>query len=567
MNMKIKFWPILIAVLGILTFVWSDSPGRIGPDKKDNNISSVFSAPHANKSLLDRLSKMVKAKKLTYPAYGFGAISGRVTQAQGGAGIQGIEVTADQLACPAHSASTESDENGNYIIEGLPAGEYEVHTENSSPLVDLYWNDRLSSEEADMVEVIADDTTENIDFSLRAGGRITGVVTFSEATFVIASVHAIHSTYGYEYTASAIDMSDNSASYAIEGLPAGTYRVKSANMFEWVDEYYDDKPSQASADLVPVTEDSTTRPINFTLNIGGSIEGIVVSSTKGPLEGIPVWGYFSSNPEWVKQSVTDNVGSYTISGLRSGYWKILAWGDTTYAFEWYDNKNGWDSSDSVYIISHTTFSGKNFSLEIGGSISGYVYTPDKGLLAGCEVTAYESSSYPYVMSMKFDTTKGDGNYKIRGLHTGDYYMVALGECAIRWYDNKPLPEQADLVHVNMPDETSGINFNVPSDVENTADNLSSLPLEFGLSQNHPNPFNPVTEIDYTLKKPARVTLQIYNVRGQQVKTLVNEYQSTGFYGIVWDGKNAEGKKVASGIYFYRLEVNGASQTKRMVLLK
>jgi hypothetical protein len=565
--MRCRVWSLIIATLILLTIVWSDVPGRISPDRKDTNKSSVFLAPHVNKPFLDRLSKMMKAKKLTHSTKGPGAISGRVTQAQGGAGIQGIEVTADQLACPSHSDTAESDQNGDYVIEGLPPGEYEVHTQNSSPLLDLYWNDKLSSDEADIVEVIPDDTTEDIDFSLRAGGRITGVVTFSEATFVIASVHAIHSTYDYEYTTSAINMGGNSKSYAIEGLPTGTYRVKSANVFGWVDEYYDNKPSQASADLVSVTEGSTTPTINFLLNFGGAIEGVVVSSTKGPLDGIPIWGYYASNPEWVGQAVTDPSGYYSMTGLRSGYWKVLAWGDTTYAFEWYDNKSGWDSSDSIYIISHTTSSGRSFSLEIGGSISGYVYTPDKGPLSGCEVIAYESSSYPHVMAMKFDTTKADGSYKIRGLRTGDYYVLALGECAFKWYDNKPTPEQADLVHVTMPNETSGINFNVPSDVENAADNSSSVPLEFELSRNHPNPFNPATEIEYTLKRPAQVTLQIYNVLGQQVKTLVSEYQSAGSYDIVWDGKNARGRKVTSGIYFYRLEVNGVSQTRRMVLLK
>jgi len=120
MNMKRRVWPILIVVLGFLTLVWSDVPGGISPDRKDTNRSSGFMAPHVNKPFLDRLSKMVKAKKLSHSANGSGAISGRVTQAQGGAGIQGIEVTADQLACPAHSAMAESDENGDYVIEGLP---------------------------------------------------------------------------------------------------------------------------------------------------------------------------------------------------------------------------------------------------------------------------------------------------------------------------------------------------------------------------------------------------------------------------------------------------------------
>ena len=100
-----------------------------------------------------------------------------------------------------------------------------------------------------------------------------------------------------------------------------------------------------------------------------------------------------------------------------------------------------------------------------------------------------------------------------------------------------------------------------------------LPQDFALEQNHPNPFNPVTHIRYTLPGgrntkdgggPLHTTLKVYNVLGQKVATLVDEYQSPGYYTVTWDGGD-----VPCGVYFYRLSVDGGvwTETKRMVLLK
>jgi photosystem II stability/assembly factor-like uncharacterized protein len=96
---------------------------------------------------------------------------------------------------------------------------------------------------------------------------------------------------------------------------------------------------------------------------------------------------------------------------------------------------------------------------------------------------------------------------------------------------------------------------------------ASLPLEYKLSQNYPNPFNPETRIRYQLAKPDRVALKIYNMLGQEVRTLVNEFKPAGFYEVSWDGKNNAGQRAPSGMYLYRLESQGAVETKKMVLLQ
>jgi len=106
-------------------------------------------------------------------------------------------------------------------------------------------------------------------------------------------------------------------------------------------------------------------------------------------------------------------------------------------------------------------------------------------------------------------------------------------------------------------------------VENTES--ISAPLSFALSQNYPNPFNPQTTIQYTLAEDSRISLVVYNVLGQEIRVLVDEFQTSGVHDVIWEGRGQFGESVSSGIYFYRLSIEGKnlqlSETKNMLLLK
>jgi hypothetical protein len=95
----------------------------------------------------------------------------------------------------------------------------------------------------------------------------------------------------------------------------------------------------------------------------------------------------------------------------------------------------------------------------------------------------------------------------------------------------------------------------------------AVPQEFSLSQNYPNPFNPETEISYDLPKESHVKLSVYNIKGQRVKILVDKIQAAGHKTVTWDGTNEQGDRVASGVFFYRLEAGEFTATKKMVLLR
>jgi len=93
------------------------------------------------------------------------------------------------------------------------------------------------------------------------------------------------------------------------------------------------------------------------------------------------------------------------------------------------------------------------------------------------------------------------------------------------------------------------------------------PSEFLLSQNYPNPFNPTTKIEFTLAKSGFVSLNIYDLLGRKVRTLVSEHLSSGYKSLLWEGRNDLGKDVASGIYFYRLKTEVFDKTMKMVKMK
>jgi hypothetical protein len=104
-----------------------------------------------------------------------------------------------------------------------------------------------------------------------------------------------------------------------------------------------------------------------------------------------------------------------------------------------------------------------------------------------------------------------------------------------------------------------------TDVDDWDDNPNS-PYGFTLFQNHPNPFNPETEIGFKLPTNSPVKINIYNVAGRLVKTYQGHY-SSGYNSISWDGTDMSGRDVASGVYFYRMEAQGFSDQKRMVLMR
>ena len=101
----------------------------------------------------------------------------------------------------------------------------------------------------------------------------------------------------------------------------------------------------------------------------------------------------------------------------------------------------------------------------------------------------------------------------------------------------------------------------------TIENLIPVPLVFSLRDNYPNPFNPTTTIEFALPSNEFVKIDVVNVLGQVVRTLVSEERIAGFHKVIWDGRNTVGSQVSSGVYIYRIKAGSYSAVKRLTLIK
>jgi len=110
--------------------------------------------------------------------------------------------------------------------------------------------------------------------------------------------------------------------------------------------------------------------------------------------------------------------------------------------------------------------------------------------------------------------------------------------------------------------TNGGNIIIPINFLVDVEQISSLPDEFSLSQNYPNPFNPTTNIEFSLPKSSEVSLKIFDMLGKEVVSLIKENKLAGTYRVSFDAS-----KLSSGIYFYRLDTDLFSQSRKMLLLK
>jgi subtilisin family serine protease len=153
------------------------------------------------------------------------------------------------------------------------------------------------------------------------------------------------------------------------------------------------------------------------------------------------------------------------------------------------------------------------------------------------------------------------------------YFIPIGEFTGVGFDNVLLRIRLKTKTGDITEKFTGMeidNIFVREDIvqsvseENSA---SALPVDFSLAQNFPNPFNPTTTIEYNVPQNSHVNIEIYNMLGQRIRTLIDQNKSAGNYSIVWNAKDDSGVNVASGMYFYRMDAGDFSALRKLVLLK
>ncbi len=167
--------------------------------------------------------------------------------------------------------------------------------------------------------------------------------------------------------------------------------------------------------------------------------------------------------------------------------------------------------------------------------------------------------------------EGEGNIDDNPLfvdpQNGDFHLT---------WANFPIPDSTmspciDAGDPNSPPDPDGTfadmgAFYYEQSVGIVIDNIQSSIDDIQLS-NYPNPFNPTTTIIFSIPEASKVDLSVYNIKGQKVKTLVNESIPAGEQSIIWNGRDSNGKRVGSGVYFYKMEAGDFQKVKKMILIK
>ena len=147
----------------------------------------------------------------------------------------------------------------------------------------------------------------------------------------------------------------------------------------------------------------------------------------------------------------------------------------------------------------------------------------------------------------------------------------LGHSATNSYTDEGVTSAGTYYYVLAAVDFSGNTSEFTAKLEFVATGVEPegtlVPTEFGISQNYPNPFNPTTHIKYQLPEAAKVTIKVYNILGEEVRTLVDSKEAAGYKTTMWDGLDNNGTPVASGIYLYRIKAGKYTATKRMVFIK
>ncbi len=241
-----------------------------------------------------------------------------------------------------------------------------------------------------------------------------------------------------------------------------------------------------------------------------------------------------------------------------------------------------ETNQSIYKVWATGEAGDEYYLVENRQRTGYDATlPGDGLLiwhVDDDLSHNDNEWYPGHSSFghyRVALEQADGFFQLEqntsSGNSGDPYPGAYN---IRTFNDASTPgsESYDgsgsfvaITDVSSSGATMTADFAVTFSAD--ADDDNPVLPQFELAQNYPNPFNPVTRIDFTLDTATDVNLTVFNVLGEKVTTLVDDYYTAGNHSTVWDGTADTGHRVVSGVYFYRLISDDNRQVKKMLLVK
>ena len=389
-------------------------------------------------------------------------------------------------------------------------------------------------------------------------GQIMGYVKDNATHNPISNALVKLYTSGGSYTGQS-DYSAGNGYFEITNVDPGSYYLMITQAG------YDNKRDPVSGSFtVDCGETENRGTVYMTESCGlGKVKGYVKdNSTQNPISNALAKLYTSGGSYTGKSDYTNSSGYFQINNVSTGNYYLLV-------------------SESGYNTKRDPASG-SFNVACGETVNrGTIY-----LIPTCSApatpTGLDGSFVPGIPSnhprITWNAVSGATSYKVyKSLDFGPYNFLASttttsytdeGFCSggglidVARYKVSALNSCGESAMTSNYKQFRGYQCAVSKELAET------LNLEgFLLLQNYPNPFNPETEIAYGLAEPSYVRLVVYNVLGQEITTLVEEYEAAGMHTVSWDSKDQRGKDVPAGVYLYRFETDQFTDTKRMLLLK
>lgn len=265
-----------------------------------------------------------------------------------------------------------------------------------------------------------------------------------------------------------------------------------------------------------------------------------------------IMGSWSGNQAWSQQSYPVTTGQHTFKWTYSKDYSTVSGSDCA----WIDDIVFPMSEDSSMPLYYQTANALTFNLvNLNQAVSQNIVVRNLGSAA---LTG--TITVPAVVNLSFNgaPVSDTYNYSIPALGNGVFNIGLLLNSTLN---------MDDFITITSNDPATP-NQQISLHIDTVANNdPNEIPLVTKLEGNYPNPFNPETTIRFALKDKGEVKISIFNSKGQLVKTLVDGNYKAGNHSVVWNGTDNHGKAISSGVYLYRLNTAGISQTRKMMLMK
>jgi hypothetical protein len=425
------------------------------------SVNHYISQYYRNSLSKDGASKVQVSEGVNTPNINFtmligSSIVGRVTRKSDGAGIQGVTIqafTGFNMDDPDNVFTAITNTDGYYYINGLLSGKYFVTTSNNYGYVDKYYNDATDWGAA-AVAVEQMNSTTNINFSLAAGGSISGRVIrdLDGGQIQKATITVFDASWDVVETTEA----DSLGNYTVYSLEPGSYYLQAFSP-GFIREYYPNTPSRGDAIAVVVERNATTTNSDISLSEGGSISGKISRASDGAGIANASIRVQSASGEVIQSVSGDSAGYYAIAGLPSGSYYVATYNTPEYVDEYFENAYDRESAAAVNVAEGAGLPGININLDAGGAISGKVIRSANGAgIFNATVRAYDSSGH----TMKYASTDSSGNYIIAGLAAGSYKVATYATPGFgdAYYNQAISASDAQAIAVTAGATISDINF-------------------------------------------------------------------------------------------------------------